>query len=629
MMLIDNLNYLKQFFPRALETLEKEQSPNGHKELYVTDTRNGELTLYKDILGNHIYAHSKYNPISEATAIIDKYSQIDDYDHVLFYGLGLGFHIDEFVKRYPDKSYSIYEPSLEAFNIFCEHKLLSNYSTNQLKTLHIERDSQDIPVFLGHFLKLYSENTLFIILPSYERLFAKQFEQFSSEMSRSKLNRVTHLYANLKFEKRWTLNSLLNFKETIACRNIFHHEPGFLKDKPVLLVAAGPSLQYEIDHLRRIKDRGLAYIVSVGSAIKALVSYGIHPDFACTYDPLEYNQYVFDEVVEQNITTIPLIYGTSVGFEILEKYPGPKYHMLTSQDTVGSFYLENKTDGLDIVSDAASIAIITLQLLARLGASPIILVGQNFAYKEDQFYAAGVNSRFRGDGLTDRERNTSIEVEDVEGNQIYSNAGLTRMKGQMEDYIKIMKQTEFINTTRGGAKIAGTTYIPLQVVQESRLHSKTVVEGVFSENKSMYDNELIGLKVEEMYEEFKKVDSIFQQITKLLDSLRISARDNKQSQLKKHFARWDKMIRRLRRNKFYDVFLQPMNRVKFELLLINVDKIRFQEDIVGKANLIVTEFGNYIKECYDDLELLSPIYEIEHEKIISKLSEGSELKDGL
>lgn len=62
--------------------------------------------------------------------------------------------------------------------------------------------------------------------------------------------------------------------------------------KPAIIVAAGPSLSEEFEHLKFIKENGLAYIFSVGSAINALIEHGIYPDAACTYDPKERNQNV-------------------------------------------------------------------------------------------------------------------------------------------------------------------------------------------------------------------------------------------------------------------------------------------------------------------------------------------------
>ena len=147
---------------------------------------------------------------------------------------------------------------------------------------------------------------------------------------------------------------------------------GQFKGKPAMLVAAGPSLNEEIENIRYIKENGLAYIFSVGSAINTLIYHNIYPDAACTYDPTVNNQKVFAKVKEKNIKDIPMIFGSSVGYETLIDYPGKKYHMITSQDTVSNYYLKTEEeDRLDIVLDAPSIAVVTLQLLYVLGFNPV------------------------------------------------------------------------------------------------------------------------------------------------------------------------------------------------------------------------------------------------------------------
>src|SRR5690606_20679404 len=123
-----------------------------------------------------------------------------------------------------------------------------------------------------------------------------------------------------------------------------------------------------------------------------LIHHDIYPDAATTYDPSARNQIVFEKVKEKDIADIPMIFGSSVGYETLIDYPGKKYHMITSQDTVSNYYLKNKNeDSIYIVQDAPSIAVVTVQLLYELGFNPIILVGQNLAYKGKKRHSEGVH----------------------------------------------------------------------------------------------------------------------------------------------------------------------------------------------------------------------------------------------
>ena len=68
--------------------------------------------------------------------------------------------------------------------------------------------------------------------------------------------------------------------------------------KTYFISSSGPSLE-DIENIRYIKEHGLAYIFSVGSAISVLINNNIYPDAACTYDPTVNNQKVFNIVVSQ------------------------------------------------------------------------------------------------------------------------------------------------------------------------------------------------------------------------------------------------------------------------------------------------------------------------------------------
>lgn len=110
-----------------------------------------------------------------------------------------------------------------------------------------------------------------------------------------------------------------------------------------------------------------------------------------------------------------------VGYETVQKYPGPMMHFMVGGDYFSSFLLKRLNDTpVDFVNPAKSIAIITLQLLYKLGCNPIILAGQNFAYSQDRTYAQGM--AFNNE-LSTTHMEQAIVVKDVEGNDVYTNRG--------------------------------------------------------------------------------------------------------------------------------------------------------------------------------------------------------------
>lgn len=608
--LIDNFNYLRKKYPHIWNkhNFSSIEIREATKCFEVVPAKNGLPTLLYGDDNQKIYLHSKYDPIREGQQLLCKYENIEDYDHVFFYGLGLGYHVEEFVKQFPEKEFSIYEPSEEIFYKYLSAKDIKKVFDFGFKGLYIENPEQDSALLLNQFINAnMRKKILLIFLPSYETIFQASFNNFTKQFQQIVINQRDSFGVNAAFEKRWTINSLLNFPEVLKTPNVLQDlEKEKFKNKPAILVAAGPSLEEDIENIRYIKEHGLAYIFSVGSAISVLINNQIYPDAACTYDPTVKNSKVLDIVVNKGITDIPLIFGSSVGFETLLQYPGQKAHMITSQDTLAPFLLRRE-DGeqLDKVNDSPSIAVITLQMLQKLGFSPIILAGQNLAYKDDKSYAQGISYYDQNSKLTDKDLEKSIQVEDVYGGTVYTNDGFNRMRQQMEMYIGHCSETEVINTTKGGANIRGAAFQPMDEIIKDRLKDR-VVESNWLQRENQYDKIFLEEKLADLDLEKTQLIKALHNLREVFNEMNDIIKKSDSDRAKKIFPKFDHAFSIVTKNNFYKVFLLPMNRVHFDLMLKRSSEIRFEENQIDKAQKIIEEYGKFIYVCEKDLEKILP-----------------------
>ena len=127
LILNDNLNILKQRFPLLYEQMKAYQCSNSAENVEIIDAKSGIPTLCYKAAEVQVFIHSKYNPLDEALKLFDKYTDISKYKHVFFFGIGLGYHIEAFMRKYPGIAVSMYEPDKEIFS-----KFLSIKSLNQL-----------------------------------------------------------------------------------------------------------------------------------------------------------------------------------------------------------------------------------------------------------------------------------------------------------------------------------------------------------------------------------------------------------------------------------------------------------------------------------------------------------------
>lgn len=600
----DNMELLKAAFPDVWKkVLEIEKTLDKNLVRVVTGkAANINLKVGKQ------YIHDNKNPIQEAKKIIEKQNNVREHSDILFYGLGLGYHINAFVEQYPNTAFAIYEPVPEVFYQFLYHADLHQLPLHLIKSISIEGQPEDAVNFCSSFVSRISNAALTIDLPAYKNIFPAKYQNFYAQFEKFIGERRLSLAIDSQFEKRWTINSTKNFIQIINSPNILLEKQGSLKNKPALLVASGPSLEEEIENLKQIKENGLAYIFSVGTALNALIQHEIHPHGACTYDPTENNQIICKEALKKGIKSIPLIFGSTVGYESLGKYPGPKVHMLISQDTLAAFYLKPVRDeGNGSIHDASTIAVIALQLLCNLGFNPIILVGQNLAYRGRMNYAAG--STFHPIEVSQPELDNVVLVKDVYGNTVPSNESYIRMRQQLETYLSHYKDLDVINTTKHGAHIEGTRFQSLEELIKDQLHNRVVEDNWLESGECSYDMEFLIQQSRIMKGAHEKIREVLEACKRDLDIINELADCRDPIRINQSYEQFNLSMDELRNNQFFTTFITPMTRVELEILILNVPGISAESEPVLKAKMMEKEFRSYLLNCEKDIDSISPLFQ--------------------
>ena len=608
MSLIDNINFLTERFPRFWEVFKDMAEEIKAQPALVETAKSGEPTLKIQKDGREYYIHSKYDPIREAEKFVAQFQDVDKYNHVFFYGAGLGYHIEAFLRKYPNLEYTIYEPEPAFFGAFLSTKSFIN--PKKLKNLYVQFARKAMPVYLKDFIDFTEGEALFITLPSYERVLAEEYREFHDCFIRLISDKRQSLRTNFAYQKRWIINSLVNFEELLRSPNILLQKKKYFQGRPVLLVAAGPSLSMEYENIRYIKKHGLAYIFSVGSAVNALVNNGIMPDAACAFDPSHLSIKVFEKILAEKKDGFPLVFGSSISHEIPRQFHGPKLHMIVSQDTIAPFFFKTKNNQpLEIVHDAPTIAIVTLELLYKLGANLVILVGQNLGYLNDnnnRRYAEGIEYSHVSSEIEPEKRKELKLTENVYGEMISTNEGFIRYREQMEGWIKKLSSLEVVNTTKGGAKIDGAAFVTLEDVIAERLTQPVVEPEWYLKEDNMYDYDYLlsqQQKLDKAYDEVNKVISNIKEQLKMINKL---LKQNNLQQVERTISLFNQELKNLVQNEFYQLFLKPMERVGLEFLARRLDEIKFETNVKVKAEKILADFGKLINQLEKDLEFLEP-----------------------
>ncbi|KLU65067.1 hypothetical protein DEAC_c30340 [Desulfosporosinus acididurans] len=388
--------------------------------------KNGQPTLTV----NEMLLHSKYDPGKEAVAFIDHNQGIyQDKDSVAVYGLGLGYHVRELLKRIgPACRVFLFEPDQAFVKKVRTREPVQQVLSDQRVTL-IEGYNYD---FLSQFAeKLKYAGDLLIYKPSL-RILPGDYEDLKNVILDFEMGKISIQRHGASLKENSELNQRLDYN---TIEDYLNHD--VFADKPVVIVSAGPSLDLVLEELLRYRSQFRLFCV--GSALRTLMNHNIIPDMICIIDAQDIVAKQFSGY--ENLD-IPLCFLSTASHLALANYLGPKY----------IFYNQPKQGNITIET-GMSVATALLSIALKGKASPIIFVGQDLAFINNQHHT-NVFTEIYG-ASNDAALFSSAKVLGVNGELLDTNSGLLSYKRWIERTIAANPQVIFINASKG-AKIKGT-----------------------------------------------------------------------------------------------------------------------------------------------------------------------------
>jgi hypothetical protein len=226
--------------------------------------------------------------------------------------------------------------------------------------------------------------------------------------------------------------------------------------KPAICLAAGPSLRKNLRKLIDANIRDRVAILSVGTIYALLRSMNFEPDLVTTIDfqRLNYTDQFWN--VPLNNQT-PLLYLHSTYPETPRRWPGPRFVAMNSSDTVE--WMRRFTEEKMSAAQVQTVAHLNLVAAIVMGASPIILMGQDLSMPFNEHHAPG--ARAQDTSPTDNE-GAHVPAEDIYGNPCWSRHSFLSMRTVFSQIAEQNIGPEYINCSEGGIHITGFEDKPLQ-----------------------------------------------------------------------------------------------------------------------------------------------------------------------
>lgn len=410
-----------------------------------------------------IYFHSRHNPQQEVERLL-KYEDIQEQDLIILFGLGAGYileHLSCILKN--DVNIIIVEKDIEVINLIktiYTGKFLKNktiYTTKNIDNLYTQFNQLN--------LKNYRKINFL-----YQPVEKKLFHDFYSDVYQ-KLNEIIDSFVSKsitlsKFAKLFYENFFKNLKFLIIDYNIKTLMKNF-KDKPAMLIAAGPSLNDNIEYIKSIQN--YTYIFAVDTVIDGLIASDIEPDFVVTLDPQPISANHFKNSNYDNIT---LIYECTASYTIPDKF---KNRFYVSTGFPAATFISDFLDNYFIFKNSGgSVATLAFDIIDEFGFNPIILVGQDLSVKESLHTKY---SSYYLESLKILNKYTTIETLNfknilekklipVKGNNgtVNTTYSLLEYLKWFNTKIKNLKSKKIYNTSINGAYINNTIVKPLSEI---------------------------------------------------------------------------------------------------------------------------------------------------------------------
>lgn len=570
----------KSFFEINREILKASNKENVIIDKYypIEDTMDGHHTFRYNNKGKKIYINSKYNVNNEVDMLL---SNIDFSKDSLFvvYGIGLGYHIKELIKRSSSKSkIFVIESNMEILNTYLRNENLLDICNDKVCLFfgdeqHIIAEINSL-VFSFSIMPL-SINCIPVIMLSYYSIYGEWIENINKRI----MDLFKHALFNLGNDIEDTIiglrNNFKNIKELIKSPSIEILKDKY-KDMPAIIVSAGPSLDKNISELKNAQ--GKALILAVDAVISTLRKNNIVPDAVFTIERgIElYEAFYKNNIVDKEIVFIgPPVVET----EILDKLNSNKKLLCLKQgEKINEWINQDILCEDRLLHMGTSCAHVALAFAKHVGANPVIFVGQDLAYTKD-----GVtHSEYVETKAKMEESKDLLYVKGVDGDMLPTDYAFKNFLVFFEAEIaKDNSDRLYIDATEGGAFKHGTKIMKLREVILEYCNRTTTKLNSLVPSSNELDINKYNMAINELNKLAQKFNNLKIDCEKLL----------------KTFTKLEKDISGSKVN-LKEVFKKLRKKEDIEQIIFKEDVIRtFLQCVLMMSNVKETSLGN--KESYD------------------------------
>ena len=422
--------------------------------------------------------HSRFDPVKEAERFA---SEVDagSFDLFVAAGFGFGYHLESLLGRTGrDATVLALEKSVLMVRKACEARDLSPLFGDPRFQLAVDPKEDDIArLLMGRSTRRVSFLTHRGSHQADPAWYGNLMRIAKSYLSTKEVNIATLA----KFEKSWSLNIARNIAQITELPGVERFYGAFA-GVPAIVAAAGPSLTASLDFIR--KHAGRSVIIAVDTSYGLLRRHGIEPHFCVTVDPQPVNARYFEgdrggsTVMVADPSSHPSVFRLFKGRAVLA---GMAFPMMK--------WIEDICGERGEIAHGGSVSTNAFDFAKRLGASPVVLVGQDLAFTGGYAHARGSyldeqvhlrTTRFGNPEMFNRYQLTALPrifVQGIRGGKVHTNQKMMIFLSWFERRL----DPGLVNATVDGALMKGVRHAAQEeLVLDGAADPRSVIDGILA-----------------------------------------------------------------------------------------------------------------------------------------------------
>lgn len=377
-----------------------------------------------------IYLHSNNNPVKEARELI-RLCYDPGKEEYAVWGLGLGYHIAELHKMARGSvKIKVFEEDEELIRLAGESGIMESDVLGVTQLVH-DPSGKMFAKFIGEGGK-----GILMHLPSIKKCFNKELQSV-----------LFSFFASWNGTVQLKTELAVNFRSNIKnCKYNVDVLENLIRDKEIVIVAGGPSVDSRLEELRRLGEEKV--VLAATTVLGKLLKAGVTPDFAVVMDS---NQRTYGHMRGIEETEVPLIADSTAYWEFAAKHKGETYiaYQKGYEDSETRAFAEKR----NTYETGGSVTTLMLEVVLQLGAKTVTFIGADFAFPGGVTHAKGT--------MDEKVRSTEYleKTISVTGGEVYTDSLMTAYRKWIERKIEEYPDVEFYNMSDCGAKIKGTREI--------------------------------------------------------------------------------------------------------------------------------------------------------------------------